>query len=47
MLKPKLDVLKDHLTVGHGGKGRMGVSLKMPEAAIYFMVVNKRNKSDA
>lgn len=44
---PKLDVLKDHLVEGHGGKVRMGVKLKMPEAAVFFMIANKKNKSDA
>lgn len=46
-MKPRFDVLKDHLTVGHGGKDRMGVKLKMPEAAIFFMIVNNRNKNAA
>jgi len=46
-LKPKLDVLKDYLTTGIGGKERMGVSLKMPDAAIFFMVANNRNKANA
>lgn len=46
-LKPRFEALSEHLTVGFGGKERMGVKLKMPEAAVYFMIVNNRNKDNA
>lgn len=45
--KPKFDIVNEHLLVGLGGKERMGVKLKMPDAAIFFMIVNQRNKQNA
>lgn len=46
-MKKKFDVLANHLTKFHGGKERMGVKLKMPEAAIFFMLSNNRNRTAA
>lgn len=47
LMKPRFEALSEYLTVGFGGPERMGVKLKMPEAAVYFMVVNNRNKINA
>lgn len=41
-------LMRKELSVGHGsGPKRMGVSLKMPDAAIFFMLVNNQNRSQA
>lgn len=45
--KDHFELLRDELTDGVGGPSRMGVHLKMPEAAHYFMIVNNKNKQAA
>lgn len=46
-MKPRYDVLKDELSKGYGGPHRFGIKLKMPEASIFFMLVNQRNRDQA
>jgi glycogen debranching enzyme len=42
------DLIRDHLTVGHGsGPTRNNVQLKMPDAAMYFILANNRNRDNA
>ena len=44
----RFELMRDHLTVGHGsGPKRMNVRLKMPEAAYFFMTATGRNRSTA
>lgn len=47
-LKDHYELIKDELTVGHGsGPKRFGVELKMPEAAMFFLLANQRNREKA
>ena len=47
-LKDHFELIRDKLTVGHGsGPKKFGVQLKMPEAAMFFLLVNQRNKEGA
>jgi glycogen debranching enzyme len=41
-------LMRKELSVGHGsGPKRMGVSLKMPDAAMFFMLANNQNRTQA
>ena len=47
-IKDRFELIRDHLTVGHGsGPKRMNVRLKMPEAGYFFMCANGRNRTTA
>jgi hypothetical protein len=47
-LKDHFELIRDELTVGHGsGPKRFGVELKMPEAAMFFLLANQRNREKA
>lgn len=47
-LKDHFELIRDELTVGHGsGPQRFGVELKMPEAAMFFLLANQRNREKA
>lgn len=39
--------MRDKFTVNVGGPNRMGVSLKMPDTAIFFMICHNNNKAAA
>jgi hypothetical protein len=41
------DMLRDNLTQGYGGPNRFGVSLKMPDALIYFLIKSDNDKESA
>ena len=43
----RFEVLRDELTIGYGGPDRMGVKLRQPEASIFFLLTNHRNKANA
>ena len=44
----RLTLLRKELSVGHGsGPKRKNVSLKMPDAAMFFMLANKKNPAQA
>lgn len=46
-LMKRFEVLRDELTIGYGGPDRMGVKLRQPEASIFFLLTNHRNKANA
>ena len=39
--------MRDKFTITVGGPKRMGVSLKMPDTAMYFMICHNNNKAGA
>lgn len=48
MTKNHFDLLRDEFTIGHGSDpNKLGVQLKMPEAAFFFMIKNNKNRDGA
>jgi len=47
-LKDHYELMRDELTTGHGsGPTRFNIHLKVPEAPLFFMLANNRNRYNA